>query len=277
MFQLDYFWYCIENRLWKNKGKSRGLLETTAVISHELWWWFTSSDSGHGCDGAVGSEDGRNFEYILNWDFSGGSDGKIAICNAGDLGSICGSGKSPGEVNGNPVQYSCLENSMDEGAKLQSMGLQWAGHDWATNIFPVTFKRAIIKLWKFPVSSLGCGLQRYWRRRWHPTPVFLPGKFHGQRSLVGCSPWSLEESDTTEWLHFHFSLSGIGEGNGDPLQCSCLENPRDGGAWWAAVCGVAESRTWLKQLSSSSSIHIQTFTEDLGTTLDHTLISKKQK
>ena len=61
------------------------------------------------------------------------------------------------------------------------------------------------------------------------------------------------ESDTTERLHFHFSLSCIGEGNGNPLQCSCLENPRDGEAWWAAVYGVAWSWTWLKRLSSSSS------------------------
>ena len=57
---------------------------------------------------------------------------------------------------------------------------------------------------------------------------------------------------TTEQLHFHFSLSCIGEGNGNPLQCSCLENPRDGGAWWAAVSGVAQSQTRLKRLSSSS-------------------------
>ena len=64
----------------------------------------------------------------------------------------------------------------------------------------------------------------------NPTPAFLPGKSHGRRSLVGCSPWGLEDSDTTERLHFHFSLSCIGEGNGNPLQCSCLENPRDGGA-----------------------------------------------
>ena len=71
--------------------------------------------------------------------------------------------------------------------------------------------------------------------------------------LVGCSPWGRYKSDTTEWLHFHFSLSCIREGNGTPLQCSCLENPRDGGAWWAAVYGVAQSQTWLKQLSSSSS------------------------
>ena len=96
---------------------------------------------------------------------------------------------------------------------------------------------------------------RHRRRQWHPTPVLLPGKSHGWRSLVGCSPWGPEESDTTEQLHFHFSLSCTGEGNGNPLQCSCLENPRDGGAWWAAVYGVAQSRTRLKWLSSSSSKH----------------------
>ena len=88
------------------------------------------------------------------------------------------------------------------------------------------------------------------RRQWHPTPVLLPGKSHGWRSLVGCSPWGHEESDTTERL----SLSCTGEGNGNPLQCSCLENPGDGGAWWAAVFGVAQSRARLKLLSSSSSI-----------------------
>ena len=90
-----------------------------------------------------------------------------------------------------------------------------------------------------------------------PTPVLLPGKSLGRRSLEGCSPWGHEELDTTEWLHFHFSLSCIGEGNGNPLQCSCLENPRNGGAWWAAVYGVTQSRTWLKPLSSSSSITFQ--------------------
>ena len=74
----------------------------------------------------------------------------------------------------------------------------------------------------------------WWRRQWQPSPVLLPGKSHGWRSLVGCSPWGREESDMTEQLHFQFSLSCIGEGNGNPLQCSCLENPRDRGAWWAA-------------------------------------------
>ena len=93
----------------------------------------------------------------------------------------------------------------------------------------------------------------YWfsqKRQWHPTPVLLPGKSHGWRSLVGCSPWgSLRVRH--DWAT---SLSCIGEGNGNPHQCSCLENPRDGGAWWAAVYGVAQSQTWLMWLSSSSSI-----------------------
>ena len=109
--------------------------------------------------------------------------------NAGDVreaGSIPGSGRSPGEGNGNLLQYSCLEKS------------------------------------------------------------------HGRGSLEGCSPRGRKELDTTEQLPFHFSHSCIGEGNGNPLQCSCLENPRDGGAWWAAIYGVAQSRTRLKQLSSSS-------------------------
>ena len=81
---------------------------------------------------------------------------------------------------------------------------------------------------------------RAWKIPWTEEP----GGLQSMESL---------ESDTTEWLHFHFSLSCIGEGNGTPLRCSCLENPRDGGAWWAAVYGVAQSRTRLKQLSSSSS------------------------
>ena len=101
---------------------------------------------------------------------------------------------------------------------------------------------------KLPISAGSSG-----RRQWHPTPVLLPGKSHGWRGLVGCSPWGRQESDTTEQLHFHFSLSCIGGRNGNPLQCSCLENPRGGGAWWAAIYGVAQSRTRLKRLSSSSS------------------------
>ena len=93
-----------------------------------------------------------------------------------------------------------------------------------------------------------------WRRQWHPTPVLLLGKSHGWRSLVGCGPWARYESDTTERLHFQFSLSCIGEGNGNPFQCSCLENPRNRGAWWAAIYGVTQSQIQLTWLSSSSII-----------------------
>ena len=111
----------------------------------------------------------------------------------------------------------------------------------------------LVRMW----SNWCWDYKMVWRRRqWHPTPVLLPGKSHGWRSLVGSSPWGRKESDTTERPHFHFPLSCIGEGNGTPLQCSCLENPRDRGTWWAAVSGVAQSRTKLKRLSSSSSSRI---------------------
>ena len=160
---------------------------------------------------------------------------------------------------------------------LESVGSQRARHEWATEpqwskvVLEVHFFAAQLssyssicrKGFSFPIELWWClSLKRTnnWlylylesrRRRWHPTPVLLPGKSHGQGSLVGCSPWSREEWDMTEWLPFHFSLSCIGEGNGNPLQCSCLENPGDRGAWWAAVYGVAQSQTRLKWLSSSS-------------------------
>ena len=123
-----------------------------------------------------------------------------------------------------------------------------------------------VRWWKMYfaiITTLGVWVQLCftfnYNNQWHPTPVFLPGKSHGWRSLVGCSPWGHQELDTTEQLPFHFSLSCIGEGNGNPLQCSCLENPRDRGAWWASVYRVAQSLkspTRLKRLSSSSSIII---------------------
>ena len=123
--------------------------------------------------------------------------------------------------------------------------------------------------------KISCSLNR--RRQWHPTLVLLPGKSHGRRSLVGCSPWDRWGSDTTDWLHFHFSLSCIGEGNGNPLQCSCLENPRDGGAWWAAVYGVTQSWTWLKWLSSSSSLnHAFLWEQELKITSWNYIIQSKK-
>ena len=123
---------------------------------------------------------------------------------------------------------------MEEPGRLQSMGSHRVGHDWS---------------YLASAAAIFFCMDNTWRRQWHPTLVLLLGKSHGRRSLVGCTPWGREESDTTEWLPFHFSLSCIGEGHGNPLQCCCLENPRDGGAWWAAVYGVAQSRTRLKQLS----------------------------
>ena len=94
----------------------------------------------------------------------------------------------------------------------------------------------------FPARCLGFYLEGLGEGSGNPLQYSFPGKSHGRRSLVGFSPLGREESDTTE-LHFYFSLSGIGEGNGNPLQCSCLENPRDGGAWWAAIYGVAQNQT----------------------------------
>ena len=114
----------------------------------------------------------------------------------------------------------------------------------------------------------------YQRRQWHPTPALLPGKSHGQRSPAGCSPWGRWGSNTTERLHFHFSLSCIREGNGNPLQCPCLENPRDGGAWWAAVQGVAQSQTRLKWLNNNNSKYnvfdLASFTQKNYSSLIHT-------
>ena len=123
-------------------------------------------------------------------------------------------------------------------APVTSKAIQWA-----------TFLFYIIMDFRIFIYLI-CFSHIYMEKARHPTPVLLLRKSHGWRSLVGCSPWGHEELDMTERLHFCFSLSRIGEGNGNPLQCSCLENPRDGGAWWAAVSGVAQSRTRLKQLST---------------------------
>ena len=116
-----------------------------------------------------------------------------------------------------------------------------------TRLWSFKFKNfTMLETFKFKNSTM-LKTPLCWRRQWHPILVLLPGKSHGWRSLVGCSPWGSEESDMAEWLHFHFSLLCTGEGNGNPLQCSCLENPRD---------GVAQSRTRLKWLSSSSMLEI---------------------
>ena len=100
-------------------------------------------------------------------------------------------------------------------------------------------------IWAYPVAQSEKAMATHsstlaWKIPWTEEP----GRLQSMGSL---------RVDMTEQLHFHFSVSCIGEGNGNPLQCSCLENPRDGGAWLAAVYGVAQSRKQLKRLSSSSS------------------------
>ena len=110
----------------------------------------------------------------------------------------------------------------------------------SVNVYMVSLFEAVLSLNRVDSNLTRCRVRR---RGWHPTPVLLPGKSHGWRSLVRCSPWGREELDTTEGLHFHFSLACIGEGNGDPLQCSCLENPRDGGPHGCRLWGCTESDT----------------------------------
>ena len=164
--------------------------------------------------------------------FPGSSEVKASACNVGDLGSIPRLGRSPGEGNGNPLQYSCLENPMD--------GAAW----WA---IVHGFTKSWTRLSNFTTlqycvdfcHTLAC----IRRRQWHPTSVLLSGKSHGWRSLVGCSPWGREESDMTERLPFYFSLPCIGEGNGNPLQCSCLENLREGEPGGCRLWGDTESDT----------------------------------
>ena len=130
--------------------------------------------------------------------FLGGTVIKNPPTNAGnprDIDSIPEVGRSPGDGNGNPLQYSCLENPMD-------------GAWWAT-VHRVAKSRTRLSDFTFLLKGFPGG------------SVLLPGKSHGWRSLEGSSPWGHWGSDTTERLHFHFSLSCIGEGNGNPLQCSC--------------------------------------------------------
>ena len=110
----------------------------------------------------------------------------------------------------------------------------------------------VLECWPIPFCLGNCR-----RRKWQPTPVLLPGKPHGQRNLVGCSPWGREQSDTTEWLHLHFSLSCIGEGNRNPLQCSCLENPR-GSPVGCHLRGHRVEHSWRNLASAAAHPHMTT-------------------
>ena len=126
----------------------------------------------------------------------------------------------------------CHAPVVSEGLQMEAQGWQWKPH-----------------------SCLGTGSAEgiyhlLWRRKWQPTPVFLPRESRGQRSLGSALHRVIQSRTRLKQLSVHVC---IGEGNGNPLQYSCLENPRERGAWWAAIYGVAQSQTWLKRLSSSSS------------------------
>ena len=150
----------------------------------------------------------------MTWGFPISWAGEESACNSGDPGTIPGSVRSPREGNSYPLLYFGLENSM------------------------ACIVHGVAKSWN------------WLRDFWHPTPVLLPGKSHGQPGrLQSMGSLRVGHNWATSFSLFTFTHW---RRNGNPLQCSCLENPRDGGACWAAVCGVAQSRTWLRWLSSSS-------------------------
>ena len=147
----------------------------------------------------------------------GGSEGKESTCNAGDLDSTPELERSPGGGHGNPFQYSG-ESPLTEASGYSSwdhkeldMTEQLSTIMWLVLLKTSPHAEAILGTMKSPLQHKFMYdwkglLWLTWRRQWHPTPVFLPGKSHGWRSLVGWSPWCCEESDTTERLHFHFWL-----------------------------------------------------------------------
>ena len=166
----------------------------------------------------------------------------------GGLGLISGSRRSPGEGNGNHSSVLAWRIPWTEDPdRLQSMGLQRVGHNWAftLKILPAVTKVSVI-------------VKCYWHSYCHSEKRFLTKvSYRRKRAKLGkaCKKckWILRTTGNNQRFEMgedHHCL--IGEGNGNPLQCSCLENPRDGGACWAAIYGVTQSRTRLKRLSSSS-------------------------
>ena len=139
------------------------------------------------------------------------------------------------------------------------------GLQWEVDTFqPLgVIRESVCVLWGRGVDFKSLGICTLWfqynmssylalEKAMAPLSSTLAWKITWMEEPVGCGPWGREESDTTERLHFHFSLSCLGEGIGNPLQCSCLEHPRDGGAWWAAVRGVAQSRTRLSDSAAAA-------------------------
>ena len=148
---------------------------TSEVLSAPIWWGLVHFHISFSQSG-----------------FPSDSNGKESACNAEDPGSIPRSGRSPGEENGYPLQYSCLENPMDSPRGRKESQRVW--HDWETNTHTHIHTHIIMKL----KTSFSLFTFMHWRRKWQPTPVFLPGEYQGQGSLVGCRLWGHTESDMTE-------------------------------------------------------------------------------
>ena len=194
--------------------------------------------------------------------FRGGWVVKNPSANGGDVGLIPGSGRSPGEGNGNPLQHSCLGNLMDRGAWWVTVhGVASVRHDLGTKqqqqSKSLGFLPMHLWVWALPSEATMFMTLISFKRELKP----FTGEGNGTPLQCSClenpmdgGAYRLQSMGLWRVGHdWATSLSRTGEGNGNPLQCSCLENPRDGGAWWAAVYGVAQSRTQLKRLSSSSS------------------------
>ena len=149
------------------------------------------------------------------------------------------------------MHYLCICNThiSEKAMAPHSSTLAWK-ITWARSL--VCCRMGLLRVWHNWATSLSLFTFMHGKRKWQPTPVFLPTESQGWRSLVGCHLWGCTESDTTERLHLYFSLSRIGEGNGNPLQCSCLQNPRDGGALVGRCLWGRTGWTQLKRLSSSS-------------------------
>ena len=179
-----------------------------------------------------------------------------------------------GEGNGNPLQYSCLENAVDRGAWWAAVHGVTKSRTRLSN-FTFTFHfhalekemstHSIVLAWRIPGTGEPGELPSMGSHRvGHDWNDLAAGKTENamaphSSTLAWKMPWTEEPGGLQsmgllrvghDWTN-SLSLSCIGEGNGNPLHCSCLENLRDRGAWWAAVYGVAQSQTWLKRLSSS--------------------------
>ena len=187
--------------------------------------------------------------------------GKESACSAGDLRLIPGSWRSPGEGNCNSLLYSCLENSLESTEQeLESCFQILIGYSLSSNQYKYD-ELMVMKTWWGWKNLLNYIVRMYQVQSKYKWGLIVGIGINSNNLVLSCviasANWNPLQSMGSltvgpDWATL-LSLLCIGEGTGNPLQCFCLENPRDGGAWWAAIYGVAQSRTGLKWLSSSSS------------------------